>query len=287
MTGHDTDESVRLKVVLIATLLSLTSVVLFWIYAANPELAPWKASLLQNVAGVLLISGVSTFLTEWHIRRDQLREFRQIEARILRAVIPEAQRRLQALGLADCASDAATYQYRHFIEDARELQICVNDGKAWLGNNHAAIKAHFLKDDSKIELYLVAPTSHYLAMLASKTNASPEVVAAKIVASSRLLMEYYLSVRSATSTLRIYWHHLPVVHALYMSEKVALLSPYTVSRPRSEVPLLMFENTGPGTYYRRIREDIARIADERDTILVFEAQQGKVIHNDIAERPVA
>jgi hypothetical protein len=279
------DEVVRWKVISVALGLSVVSVALFWAYAANPELAGWKASLLQNIASVLLISGITTFLGEWLIRRDQLHQFRLTEARILRSVVPAAQQRLQDLGLVDCVSDAASFQYKPFIDSAKELHVCVNDGKSWLGQNHSAIKAHLLKEQSELQFFLVSPDSQYLPILADKTNMRLDELQTKIRSSSRLLADYHKSVSATSCVLKIYWHNLPVVHALYMSDTVALVTPYMVSRPRAEVPLFQFGNINPQSYYRRIREDLARIADERDTQLVFHAEQGKVVIDTIAVAP--
>jgi hypothetical protein len=132
------------------------------------------------------------------------------------------------------------------------------------------------KPHSETVVVLVDPHGPYLPVLADRTSQPVDFQQEKIFETCRRLKEMYKSVEVQSGDLSIYFHSLPPVNAVFISEECAVLTAYTTSRPRIPVPLLVATSAVPVGYYSFATSDIANFLKDDATQCVFSAQRGVV-----------
>jgi hypothetical protein len=272
------NSNIRLRVIIISLIALLLGTILLLIYAFNENNAEWPSWLLlilQELASVLIISGALSVVSEYFLRGEFINEIRESEERLRRSTYTsESVKRLGEYGVMDCYHDSSVYNFSEFMKESENVVICLNDARSWLSSNINALTEHLRSVDSTTVLIVINPKSDYTKILADKINAKLPYLSEKIKDACQKCIETYERLESPKGSLTIYWHHLPVVNAIYFSDKRALVTPYTNSRPRAVVPLFVLTDSGKPSYYDFIKTDIEHLLSDSTTICVYKSNAG-------------
>lgn len=248
------------------------------------EVKELEADVVKEVNTVdsKLTKEISDFRTdisnEIHLFRSEITEgMRDSEERIrLSMWTSDTFDHLGTYGIVDCVPSSESYSFSNFIAESRELSLCLNDSRSWLSSNMESLKIHMQKPGSRTNVILVNPGGLYAKIIADKTRVTLNSLSEKIKEAIRKWIEAYQMTPPPKGDLRIYWHDLAVMHALYLSDKRALVTPYTISRPRANVPLFTYANAGNQTFYQFAKHDIESLLQDVSIKCVFQAENGKI-----------
>ena len=262
---------------------ALLGLILLFAFAIGQDQMPeWLGSLIQELASVFIISGTVTAISGFYTTQEFVSELRKTEERIKNSLLTNDRlKRLGNAGIVDAYPDATRYEFTKFIEEARTLTLCLNDGKSWLSNNLNALRKYMSSSQSETTLVLVDPNGEYVKVLAQRTNQEASYQANKILDTCHRLIDLHQSLENGHDRIvKIYFHDLPSVHSIFLSDNFAIISEYTTSRPRIAVPLLVAANSGEDSYYNFILTDVRNLtSDSQCTRLMFHVENGNVIIN--------
>lgn len=257
-------------------------ILLFTFVVSQDQLPPWLGSLIQEMASVLIISGTVSAISGLYTTQEFVGRLSKTEEHIKNSLLTNDRlKRLGNVGIVDAYADATRYDFTSFIENAHKLTLCLNDGKSWLSNNLNALRKHMSAIKSETTLVLVDPDGEYVKVLAQRTNQDMSYQANKIRDTCHRLIDLHQSLENSNNrVVKIFFHDLPSVHSIFLSEDFAIISEYTTSRPRIAVPLLIAASSGQDSYYHFIRTDVGNlISDSQCTKLMFHAEDGNIVVN--------
>jgi len=239
----------------------------------------WFASILQELASILIISGAITVISEYFTKREYLLEFYDIERRIKSSILTsENLEHMGNFGVTDCYPDAGRYDFSRFISDSNTLTICVHDGRSWLSANIHPLRDHLMKPSTRTTFLILNPNGNYIPLLADKIGIKTDYQIEKIKDTCYQLIDAYKSLpKPITSSISIYWVNLPIVNTMYISDKMAIIGTFNTSRTKGPMPLLTLSNLdNKNTFYHLINDDLQRLINDPDTIHAFSAKNGKI-----------
>lgn len=156
------------------------------------------------------------------------------------------------LGLVECIPDSSLYDFTAVICESKKLVVVLNDGRTWCSVHRDRLRKR-LEDPSKCTtIYLIHPESDFISVLARKGSTEPETIRTRIGETVAMLEK----VCTPGTQLELLGHNLFNPHALVLSESKALLTPYFTSRGGRTVPLFVFEDSGPDSFYRLLASDV-------------------------------
>jgi hypothetical protein len=94
-------------------------------------------------------------------------------------------------------------------------------------------------------------------VLARKLGLNPNTIKSKISETVKMISE----AKTEISNVRVLGHDLYNPHSLFLSEDIAMITPYFVSRGRRQVPLFRYRNVGGASYYQQLRDDIHNVIE--------------------------
>lgn len=166
------------------------------------------------------------------------------------------------LGLVACIADSTVYDYTGVLCDSRKLVVVLNDGRTWCSVHRDRLRRRLQDTSKETTVFLIHPESEMIPVLARKGSIEPESLKNKIRETLALLDELCVD----GSRLEILGHHLFNPHSLVLTETRALLMPYFTSRGGRTVPLFVFEDAGPGSFYGNLVEDVEALRMDADQI---------------------
>ncbi len=270
----------RSKIIIVSLIFLSLGLFLLFTYALYQQTLPsWMASILQELASILIISGTLTVVSEYFIKTDYLSAINDVEKRLRFSLLTSHNlNRLGDFGIVDCYPNAGQYNFSEFIKDANTLIVCVNDGRSWLSANIHPLREHMMKPNSQTIFILLNPTGNYAPILADKIGLTTDYQAEKCKDTCNQLTNLYNKLHKSTSgSITIYWIDLPILHTTYFSEKLAIIGEFNTARTKSPMPLLFLANlNNENTFYSFIKEDLQSLINDPQTICVFSAKRGKI-----------
>jgi hypothetical protein len=166
------------------------------------------------------------------------------------------------VGLAECHVDCNVYDFTNALSDSRTLTVMLNDGRTWTSVHRDRLRRRFEDATRTTTIFLVHPQSAMISVLARKGSIEPEVLRSRISETLTLLDEICLP----TTQLEVLGHHLFNPHSLVLTDRSAMIIPYSTSRGRRTQPLLAFEDIGGDCFYRQVAADMERLRMDSDLL---------------------
>ena len=222
----------------------------------------WQA-LFGQLSTALLISGVWAGFYELSIRGEFIRindENRDLLFKNLSLARVE-----QTLGLSSVADDTYTYDFGPLLENSRDLQIVLNDGRTWI-SRHSEVFRQRLADKTKTTtVFVLHPDSEMLGVLARKVGTTSEKLKEKIAETVQMLRD----LRKQDSQLKIYGHQLYNPHSTFVGDNIAVVTLYMTARGRTNVPAFTFKDTGDKSFVRKLKSDLQDLLNDSAEISAY------------------
>ncbi len=261
--------SFRLKYFLIALSVAASGLVLLFLSSILIDRSyNWLKLLLEQVSTALLIGAISGLLYEYFIRREFVKltseQTLQLSHEIANLGIEAKQRSVQlharidgseafrSIGLSGAMEDVAKFDFSDIVNSSRKLTIVLNDGRTWVGSNFGSLAKRLQDSMKETRFVLLHPKAPVLAVHALKVGSDTASVAGKVEETIRMLTE----AAKPNGKLEIYGHQLYNTFSLFLADEVAIMTLYFNSSVRTSPPVLIFEDTGPESTYRKLSTDV-------------------------------
>lgn len=216
-------------------------------------------SYFDTISSILLISGVWTVIYDLYLKNDFLNIVRGNMC-ILNDDINKFEH-ISRTGLVHIESDANHFNYENFIKNNKKIIILLNDGRRWISNNE-----YYFKDNDNegtdISFIITHPNSEMIDVLARKQYMTHEQIIDKINqfrASIKRINE------SRHSKIKIFGHKLYNPNSIFLGDDEVILSSYLVAKGRGSVPLYIYKNAGPSSYFEQVKRDLNSLLDDEET----------------------
>jgi hypothetical protein len=207
---------------------------------------------LNEISSLLLISGVLTLLDRFFTQKQQDKKMREL-FRIHDSV--------ELMGIKEIFSESQAYNFTDMLDKEDQLNIILNDGFRWVGNNSVALSNRFNNNFETI-IFTLDPGNLFIPAQAEKTDVTVASLQSKINETWNLLQKLY-NESNKTGKLTIYAvKHFPMV-GLFISNTKAVFTLYQTSSGRTNVPLFEIEkNHNPKSLYSFFKNDVNKLKDE-------------------------
>ena len=129
-------------IALVAVIAGLTLLLFLAFFQDSTWFPSWLQVIIEELVGILLISGVIAILSEYFVRRDFLDEIGKTEERLRYSMLTsDGLQRLGSTGIIDCYHEASKFDFDGFISNAQHLTISLNDGRTWISANLPSLEA--------------------------------------------------------------------------------------------------------------------------------------------------
>lgn len=217
---------------------------------------------VNQLPGVFLVSGVLSFTYKLVEQKDADRKLASL-FRLHESVVSS--------GLDEILNESQAYNFSGIIENAKMLSIVLNDAQRWIGNNAVKLEQRFRTPGTVTRMFTVDPASRFADVLASKLEISTAALEAKIDAGRKAIVDAHAAA-GALGKLEIYVLKSFPTHSIFLSEDVAILTPYQTSAGRASVPVMIFVNVKrDDSVYGFVHRDVDKL--RKESALVFPGPQ--------------
>jgi len=253
-------EKVTLKIKLIILSLIVIGLLILIISITSFEGGFWK-TFLNTISTALIVSGVWTSINQYFLRKDFISLHNSHTDRIIEKI--DFSRVSREIGINRLFSTADKYDYKNLILNSEKLTIVLNDGRTWLNWNLESMQARFNDETKETVFIFLHPNSDFLEIMAHKVSSTRDVLKTKVVETIKMLN----SIKTEKTNLAIFGHHFYNSHSVFLTEDIAVMTPYTISRAR-KVPIVFefLENTDLNCYYNKIKDDIHVLLQDSEDI---------------------
>lgn len=205
-----------------------------------------------DFSGAVLVSGLLSLLFKIFQDKESVFTLR----RLLR--IHDS---IDDLGLVEIKSNVLSYDYSELILNSNTLNIVMNDGQRWIGNNAVQLEKRFSKK-SETNFFTVDPNSDFIVVLASKTGANVDSLKIKIEDSWKRLKDAYEK-SEKKGELNIYSLKTYPTKSVFLSETELIETPYQISCGRVNIPLYIYKKVfNPCSPYYFVYNDVESLKKE-------------------------
>lgn len=208
---------------------------------------PATGFLIVVLLPVILVVGLATAALAW-ISYTLWRK--AVRGAIVDAV--SLSRGASNVGICEIVADSGLYDYDALFAQSQRLVIALNDGRTWLSVHRDRLRRRVQDTSKETTIFLIDPNSEMVGVLARKGSTTKNAIQARIAESVQLLSELVVP----GAQLEVLGHSLFNPHAAVVGDNRALLTPYFASRGGRTVPVFCFEDSGPQSFFRQLRDDL-------------------------------
>lgn len=210
------------------------------------------AQFFGDLSSAILVSGLISLLFKIFQDRESEHTLRKL-LKIHNSIID--------LGLEEIKPNVQAYDYSDIILNSKELNIVMNDGQRWVGNNTVQLQKRF-SQETTTNFFLVDPESEFVTILANKVGTTAEKLKEKIEDTwTRLKDTYKLSERQGR--LNIYCLKTYPTKSIFLSDDFLIETPYQTSCGRVNIPLFIYKKIAcEDSLYRFVEMDIKTLKNE-------------------------
>ena len=202
--------------------------------------------VLSQVSSTLLVAGLLSVLYKIFVDSASERKLR---------VLLRIHDSIDIVGLKEVALDSKVYDFKQFLQNAREIDIVINDGYRWFGNYSAELQNRFSKTGST-RIYLVNPNGKFVEALAEKVAVGLDEYRRKIDSAVEIVKTAYERSDKA-GVLEIYYLKNYPTQTLFVSESELIVTPYQTSSGRRVVPVFVYgDNQDERCYLKDVVKDV-------------------------------
>ena len=215
---------------------------------------------LGDFSSAILVSGLLSLL--FKIFQDK--ESESTLRRLLR--IHDS---VDELGLIEIKADVQSFNYSELIKESNKLDVVMNDGQRWIGNNTVALEERF-SQKTETNFFTVDPESEFIKVLAIKTGMTEDDLKKKIEDSWKRI-ENAFEKSSKQGTLSIYALKTYPTKSVFISENILVETPYQISSGRVKIPVYIYKKVArTDSPYWFVHNDVEEMKKESTLINHFE-----------------
>ncbi|WP_448090824.1 hypothetical protein [Pseudomonas azerbaijanoccidentalis] len=151
------------------------------------------------------------------------------------------------------------FNYREYLEGARDLTIVLNDGRSFIDSNREYIKSRLSVQGKMTRFCFVSPISDYLGLLIAKNGKAWTTQCEEIHRSLNIIIES----APPWADVKVFAHCRATPYAILLTEDVAIVHPYYFFEAGS-LPMFIF--TKDNELYESYRTDVHRLLSEADLL---------------------
>ncbi|WP_180903688.1 hypothetical protein [Nonomuraea indica] len=237
------------KTVLIAVLVAVVGLVMLYFGGLN---LPWEGAkaLLNNLGSAFIVSvGLALVWDLWG-RRAFSREILETA---------RSATEVEAAGLVRIGTNyVEDPDWEDLFRNVRKLDVFVAYGRTWRNAQISRLTSLSNRSDARIRIYLPDPAdSETIKHLADRFSMEYSDLVAAIKESRR---EFAKLQKPGGAKIEVYYRTGDVVFSCYRFDKTAILTLYSHSRKRSQVPTLVCRDGG--SLYQFVREELKAIEEQ-------------------------
>lgn len=292
-------EIFRLKYFLLYSLIAIVGLGLLLFVSLKLTKDSLEASILNNIASSLMVSGILSGAFELSLRKEFLdmnersteaviKELKGTTSYIDASILSEINKNSASIlseikfptkgvniGLIDAIPTAIGYDYSSFLRDQKELIIVLADGRTWTSINIHHLKERFKDENKKTTMILLHPDSSEIKAWATKTEYTEQDFKGKIGTTVRTLLSAKQEVERekqnlGSVNLEIRGHRLLNPYSVYLGDNEAIITLYFHAGARRELPLFKFHNIkDEHSFFQNLRESILKLKEESEDMEKF------------------
>lgn len=213
---------------------------------------PTAAQFFGDLSSAILVSGLLSLLVRIFQDRESEYKLRKL-LKIHNSIID--------LGLEEIKTNVQAYDYSDIILNSKELNIVMNDGLRWVGNNTVQLRKRF-SQETTTNFFLVDPESEFVTVLANKVDTTTEKLKEKIKDTWAKLKEAY-TLSERHGKLNIYCLKTYPTKSIFLSDDFLIETPYQTSCGRVNIPLFIYKKSAcEDSLYRFVEMDIKALKKE-------------------------
>lgn len=207
---------------------------------------------LGDLSSAVLVSGSLSLLFKIFQEKESERTLKELL---------KIRDNLVDLGLEEMKPNVQVYDYSNIILNSKELNIVMNDGQRWVGNNTVQLQKRF-SENTITNFFLVDPESAFVTVLANKVGTTPDKLKEKIKDTwCKLKNAYELSAKQGE--LNIYCLKTYPTKSIFLSENLLIETPYQTSCGRANIPVFIYKNIArEDSLYKFVEMDIKALKNE-------------------------
>jgi len=147
------------------------------------------------------------------------------------------------------------FDYRDIILKSKQLTVILNDGRSWVPAHRELLRDRLAIQGRETRFCFIHPASPYLPLLIQKSGKSEVRQLEEMLGSFDILTE--IAPKLADCEIRA--HSRPTPYCLYLTEEIAIVTPYIYFEAGS-LPLLSF--VSDTELYSVYREDARKLLKE-------------------------
>lgn len=229
----------------------LTSAWLPWLQEESQD---WLRNALSQLGSLLLVSGAVAVYWDLRGKRDMIDE-------VLARVRTSEEVRLS--GIDGVTTEYQSLPWGDFLEASSTFDLFIISGHTWRGSSWKHLKQFAANPKKSMRVFLPDPEdAPTVAVIAQRLDSTPEQVAGQIKEMAREMAEL---LESRGADIRIYYRTGDPTYTLYKFDSVAVVTMYSNSRKRADVPALTVRK---GTFLSFFETEIAAIEKQSTPVSI-------------------
>lgn len=274
----------RLKFIIVFLIVLLIGFVLLIVSHYLDTQSLWKL-LMEQLSTAFIIGSFTGILYEYFMRKEFISSTQE-QTKILHEGIcklsEEAKQRAEKItdyfsghveqkeiGLTHCYKEVDRFDFAGIIEEAPELIVVLNDGRTWVGNYFQRFQNRFSDQNKKTTFVLLHPESDALKLQAFKVGGDAMSIKMKI---SETIREIKKANKNNNNNVFILGHKFYSTLSVFVTDRVAIVTPYFVSKVRQTPPVFVFERTSQDCFYNKLRTDVGSLICDAEDIKDYQYQ---------------
>lgn len=263
MTFDNLKKYIRLVVFL---LISVVSIVL---YASVSSLS--GDDFVKSISLAIFSTGLVMFVYEFIYSTRGEKYFEELIGEKIPIYL-----KMKEKGIEDITDSFELDKYQQKIIGSKKMNIVMNDGKSFIGNNSYIFKRRFKLPNKETNFILLDPTSEFIPLLNKKNGKQDSTYYQRKLLDviKEILMDFEVV---EGHVVNIYVHKMFNTMSVLSFDDVAMISLYRLSPGKSIVPHIEFKNVGENSEYSEIIEDVNKLVGISKKITIENYEDLKTI----------
>jgi hypothetical protein len=220
-----------MRATIVASLVAAGGLVLVGLAAWWPWLQEdaqsWLRNVLSQIGSLVLVSGAVALYWDLRGKRDMIDEV------LVRVRTSEE---MKAAGISGVTTDYRSIPWDDYLKGSTSFDLFIAYGQTWRNSNWAQLQAFAADPKRTMRVFLPDPNDDAtVAILAQRFAYTPEKVRSRI---EEMATEMATLLEPRGADVRVYYRAGDPTYTLYKFDRVAVVTVYSNSRQRGDVPAL-------------------------------------------------
>lgn len=248
----------NLRATVVALAVALAGLVLLllsaWLPWLQEDVQSWLRNALSQIGSLVLVSGAVAVYWDLRGKRDMIDE---VLARV------KTSEEVKAAGVTRITTNYQDLSWQDYFESSNTFDLFIAYGATWRGTHWSNLQT--FAADPKKTMRIFLPDPHHqrtVEALAQRFSYSSEKVKDRIV---EMAEEMAKLLEPGGADVRIYYRTGDPTYTLYKFDNSAVVTMYSNSRQRRDVPALAVEE---GTFLRFFVAEITAIEGQSEPVSI-------------------